>query len=151
MTCEHCGGPVRRIARSDPKRGYKKGDYQRFCSPACGARALSPSGPEHPRWAGGVSRNGAGYVWDSVEPDDPLYEMGYDVPGRRRRQVLQHRLVLARHLGRPLSPDEHVHHINRNRADNRLENLQLLSREEHAIVHWEERRRGEQVRGVDSD
>lgn len=63
-----------------------------------------------------------GYAAVVVPPDDPMRVMSW---GSRSAYVLEHRLVMARSLGRPLRPDETVHHINGDPLDNRLENLQL--------------------------
>lgn len=83
-------------------------------------RRANARGEDHGSWKGGVSRNGEGYVLSYVDMSDPLASMR-----AKAGYVLQHRLVMARALGRPLSRHESVHHINGVRDDNRLENLQL--------------------------
>lgn len=68
-----------------------------------------------------------GYRMVLLRPDDPFFNMCPRGKGRKTHNyVLEHRLVMARHLGRPLHPWETVHHVDGNRANNRLSNLQLL-------------------------
>ncbi len=72
--------------------------------------------------------DGAGYLL--VVPPE-----GY-AGATRQGRVLEHRLVMERHLGRHLERGEVVHHINGKKDDNRIDNLQLRSsRKEHGHGH----------------
>lgn len=78
---------------------------------------LQRRGASASNWKGGRSLKGDGYVLISTDEfPSMLNRTGY---------VLEHRLVMARALRRPLASHETVHHINGDRADNRIENLQL--------------------------
>ncbi len=50
-----------------------------------------------------------------------------------------HRAVMEKYLGRKLEKWEHVHHVNEDPHDNRIENLQVLTSSEHAKLHHPKR------------
>ena len=85
-------------------------------------------GEAHPQWRGGRMHHN-GYVSIRVYPDDFFYPMaswcGY---------VREHRLVMAKSLGRNLQSWELIHHINGIKDDNRLENLQLVTDDKHKQI-----------------
>lgn len=70
----------------------------------------------------------------SVDRTPDVY--GYwlvNVPGRG--QIKEHRYIMEQYLGRKLDPSELVHHRNGNKKDNRIENLEIVTRIEHIRLH----------------
>ena len=126
---------------------------RRYCSNEC--RYKSPEylnklsealqGSGNGMWKGGVVSHSDGY----------LYERAFDHPYASNGYVLQHRLVVERHLratdpesvylsdvnGKSyLRPKVVVHHKNFDRKDNRIENLEVLSTGDHQRLHNQLRR-----------
>lgn len=56
------------------------------------------------------------------------------VDGKRRRYKF-HRWIMEQFIGRELEPFEDVHHLNDNKLDNRLENLEIIEHGKHTTLH----------------
>lgn len=99
LVCTVDGCTTRRVAK-----GLCKGHYARHRGGRDVAKPFrSPNGKGH--------LSASGYIEICV----------------KGRKTFEHRLVMERHLGRQLFEHENVHHMNGNRADNRIENLELWS------------------------
>jgi hypothetical protein len=159
--CEHCGTPF------ETWPCIVKNGYGRFCSRACFDRARTHAethicevcGTPFSRAQGHMNRVGRGrYCSHScsdharaskVHPlqaphnstwqqDRYVNTQGYVVITVDGERVQEHRYVAERMLGRPLRPDEVVHHRDRNRTNNDECNLQVMTRSEHMTLHARE-------------
>lgn len=90
-------------------------------------------GESNPRFKGGSYIDKKGYKMIYVPRDDPYYGMR---ESKNRSYAREHRIVMAKHLGRLLESSETVHHINGNKLDNRIENLQLRRGNHGAGQAW---------------
>ena len=85
-------------------------------------------GNKNHRWNGGRFLTQEGYVLVLCREHPYCNKNGY---------IFEHRLVMEKHLGRYLRPEEIVHHVNGKRDDNRIENLMLFnSHAEHRKFEW---------------
>jgi len=52
--------------------------------------------------------------------------------------IMYHRYVMEQSIGRKLLVTELVHHIDRDKYNNDISNLEIISRSEHMSLHWRE-------------
>lgn len=69
---------------------------------------------------------GTGYLY-CYAPEHPY--------ANKAGKVLEHVFVASQYLGRQLLPSECVHHKDRNKLNNSIENLQVMTHEDHSLLH----------------
>ena len=151
-TCVHCDGKVfarnlcsmhyNRAKRGIPmdKIPNRKHNGAKCSVDGCqrGAKSKGLCRPHYTRQRDGISLDApmVDLRRKAPRPDGYVNGFGYRairrenrgrLPNGRRSStfVLEHRAIMAKHLGRALTKAENVHHKNGNRLDNRLENLEL--------------------------
>ena len=125
ISCANCGKKFFEYPSNlRQRKGNQRGRY--CCSRECRYALIKGSG--HYSWKGRY-KNRAGYVLlrDALIPEEfkSMITCGH---------VLEHRLIMAQHLGRPLERHEVVHHLNGIKDDNRAENLELYPLYEHTGI-----------------
>jgi hypothetical protein len=127
--------------RSFVKNKYYSKNYwkkQKYCSLKCSGTLLKKGltpwnkgiyglfiGEKSFNWKGGRLPAAYGYIRILIR-------------GKGKYQ-LEHRAVMEKYLGRKLKRSEHVHHINRIKTDNRIENLTVIDIRKHGSIHSLER------------
>ena len=108
--CE-CGGETKTTANK------LQTGWTSSCGCFAAEQARNRRGDRRYNWNGGKSIDN-GYV-RLLQPEHSRANC--------RGYVYEHLVVMENHIGRPLTEGENVHHINGDRGDNRIENLELWS------------------------
>jgi len=122
LPCIFCGKKIKVTGKR--RNGFKYCSRRCFgkavlCTPEVQAKITRHYGSNHPGWKGGRVLRKDGYIL-------------LEVHGQR---FFEHRYVMEQFLGRKLETNETLHHINHDRSDNRLENLEIVSRSEHSHLY----------------
>jgi hypothetical protein len=99
-------------------------------------RKTAPRGKNAYNWKGKY-KTGHGYVYVNAETLTPETRALVEPMITKGGYILEHRLIVAVQMGRPLKKKELVHHINGNTIDNRPENLALRDISIHSQEHRE--------------
>ncbi len=119
MCSRQCNGKAR--GREFATHGYK--GRAAWGPTAVASHKTAMTGPRNHAWKGGVTtfkKHGAYAGVRYVRCPPGLLPMA-----RKDGYVMEHRLVMARMVGRPLTRTEVVHHVDHNPRNNAPANLQL--------------------------
>lgn len=126
-----CGQPAPIARTTSARDGWVKGQPKRFIH---GHHGRGKPRSSETRKKIGDSQRGDGTYHNA---SGRFVQVGIDHPmADANGWVADYRLILADHLGRMLSSDEHVHHIDCDRQNNSIENLVVVTQSQHARIHW---------------
>lgn len=120
--CRDCGQKRWLVIRKIPQ--------DRRCRSCQNKGRIGEWGAENANWKGGRYLLKTGYIRLRIYPGDFYYPMA-NLQKDGTGTILEHRLVMAKSLGRNLHTWEIVHHKNGIKDDNRIENLQLVTDDRH--------------------
>jgi len=111
-------------SQSEIMKGRKySAEHRKHISEAVNRR--DQTGANNPYWRGGRSYvKSANAIYPIVRIDG--------------KYVKEHRYVMEQHLGRRLESSEHVHHIDGDKFNNHIDNLQLMTNSEHLHLHHQD-------------
>lgn len=116
--CDNCG---KNFWRSKSNTGKTKNQF--CCKDCSNSFKTKLTGKYSSAWKGGKPKHSSGYI-RVLRPDHPHCDT--------TNYVLEHRLVMEKELGRYLKSEEIVHHIDHDKSNNDINNLELLDKSSHS-------------------
>jgi len=118
IICDECGG-IGYVKKSSLSR------EKNYCSLSCQRKFMYRTGSNHPMYKGGDRiSNGYRVILSKEHPHRD-----------RDNYVSFHRMVVEKKIGRYLTKDEVIHHLDGDKLNNDLDNLFVCSKSQHRTLH----------------
>jgi len=148
LKCQYCGEKFYLLESTIKSREKHSGNPIKYCSHKCMGMAMRTEYEQKCKNCGKLfmtTRNKFCCVecvnqykkkTGMLKKDGYWFENGYKTLYLEGNgSIKEHIKIMEDHIGRKLYDNEVVHHINENKKDNRLENLQLMTKSEHSSLH----------------